>query len=251
MTWFDESRLDDEIALGSADLRLRTLAESGARVRREAGAADGRDRRGGRPCLGRPPACGHRGRARLPAAPRGAGAVVPGAVRGLAVGGPPRLGRQPRPGRGARARRLRHRHGVRRRRGRAARLPGGRRLPRRVERRPARRRTLDHHPADEHGRPARDRGRDAVVPPPDRARSAVRSRCRGRGARRRRHRRLAPARHLDQPREDAGDLARRRGPAGLGRVGAGGPRRPPGRRVDPPYVAGAPRSPATPSTCSP
>jgi hypothetical protein len=38
MTWFDESRLDDEIALGSADLRLRTLAESGARVRREAGA---------------------------------------------------------------------------------------------------------------------------------------------------------------------------------------------------------------------
>jgi hypothetical protein len=41
MTWFDESRLDDEIALGSADLRLRTLAESGARIRREAhGATD-------------------------------------------------------------------------------------------------------------------------------------------------------------------------------------------------------------------
>ncbi len=39
MTWFDESRLDDEIALGSADLRLRTLAESGARIRREAHAA--------------------------------------------------------------------------------------------------------------------------------------------------------------------------------------------------------------------
>ncbi len=39
MTWFDESRLDDEIALGSADLRLRTLAESGARIRREVGAA--------------------------------------------------------------------------------------------------------------------------------------------------------------------------------------------------------------------
>lgn len=38
-TWFDESRLDDEIPLGSADLRLRTLAESGARVRREAGDA--------------------------------------------------------------------------------------------------------------------------------------------------------------------------------------------------------------------
>lgn len=37
MVWFDESRLDDEGALASADLRLRTLAESGARVRREVG----------------------------------------------------------------------------------------------------------------------------------------------------------------------------------------------------------------------
>lgn len=34
-TWFDESRLDDERALASIDLRLRALAESGARVRRE------------------------------------------------------------------------------------------------------------------------------------------------------------------------------------------------------------------------
>lgn len=34
--WFDESRLDDERALASVDLRLRTLAEGGARVRREA-----------------------------------------------------------------------------------------------------------------------------------------------------------------------------------------------------------------------
>jgi hypothetical protein len=34
--WFDESRLDDESALASADARLRELAESGARVRREA-----------------------------------------------------------------------------------------------------------------------------------------------------------------------------------------------------------------------
>lgn len=39
MTWFDESRLDDERALGAADLRLRTLAESGSRVRREAASA--------------------------------------------------------------------------------------------------------------------------------------------------------------------------------------------------------------------
>jgi hypothetical protein len=38
-TWFDESRLDDEAALASADVRLRELAESGARVRREASEA--------------------------------------------------------------------------------------------------------------------------------------------------------------------------------------------------------------------
>lgn len=38
MTWFDESRLDDEQALAIADLRLRGLAESGSRVRRELGA---------------------------------------------------------------------------------------------------------------------------------------------------------------------------------------------------------------------
>ncbi len=34
-TWFDESRLDDEEVWRRADVRLRTLAESGARVRRE------------------------------------------------------------------------------------------------------------------------------------------------------------------------------------------------------------------------
>ena len=39
MTWFDEARLDDESALGSMDLRLRHLAESGSRVRREVGDA--------------------------------------------------------------------------------------------------------------------------------------------------------------------------------------------------------------------
>ena len=38
-TWFDESRLDDESALAAADLRLRHLAESGARVRAQAGEA--------------------------------------------------------------------------------------------------------------------------------------------------------------------------------------------------------------------
>ncbi|CAN5173951.1 MAG: SIS domain-containing protein [Nocardioides sp.] len=35
MTWFDESRLDNEVALSAADLRLRSLAESGSRVRAE------------------------------------------------------------------------------------------------------------------------------------------------------------------------------------------------------------------------
>jgi hypothetical protein len=39
VTWFDESRLDDESALAAFDARLRALAESGARVRREAGDA--------------------------------------------------------------------------------------------------------------------------------------------------------------------------------------------------------------------
>ncbi|MCY7395829.1 MAG: hypothetical protein LH468_06660 [Nocardioides sp.] len=39
MSWFDESRLDDERALATVDVRLRTLAESGARVRREGGDA--------------------------------------------------------------------------------------------------------------------------------------------------------------------------------------------------------------------
>ena len=37
--YFDEARLDDERALGAADPLLRSLAESGARVRREAAEA--------------------------------------------------------------------------------------------------------------------------------------------------------------------------------------------------------------------
>lgn len=39
MLWFDESRLDDERVLSGYDPVLRSLAESGARVRREAGEA--------------------------------------------------------------------------------------------------------------------------------------------------------------------------------------------------------------------
>lgn len=38
-TWFDESRLDDEAVWQRADARLRALAESGARVRREVAGA--------------------------------------------------------------------------------------------------------------------------------------------------------------------------------------------------------------------
>ncbi|MCW2771884.1 MAG: hypothetical protein JWN91_210 [Nocardioides sp.] len=38
-TWFDESRLDDGVALEAADARFRALAESGARVRLAAGDA--------------------------------------------------------------------------------------------------------------------------------------------------------------------------------------------------------------------
>ncbi len=36
MSWFDESRLDDPVVLGSADPVLRQMAEAGARVRRDA-----------------------------------------------------------------------------------------------------------------------------------------------------------------------------------------------------------------------
>ena len=36
---FDDGLLDDEVALGRADVRLRHLAEGGARVRREAAAS--------------------------------------------------------------------------------------------------------------------------------------------------------------------------------------------------------------------
>jgi hypothetical protein len=35
VTWFDESRLDDEATLAAADAVFRPLAEAGARVRRE------------------------------------------------------------------------------------------------------------------------------------------------------------------------------------------------------------------------
>ena len=131
-TWFDESRLDDEAALrGAATPLLRPLAESGARVRREAGDVGRRrsPRRVARRRRPARPAGGGRRRPGLPAAARGARAVVPGAVRGLARRRPARLGGQPRPGRRAGSRRRRHRHRLRGRRGGPPRLPGRRGLP--------------------------------------------------------------------------------------------------------------------------
>ena len=153
VTWFDESRLDDETALAAADLRLRTLAESGARVRREAGeAAAAIDEAVDRAReLARPRAVIAAGpdsrllRAVLepwcpvpfvawpgPALPGWAGSLdlvvvlaPDGSDTGTASGG----------GRGG-----------------PPRLPGGRRLPARLDGGRARRRPLEHDPA--HGRPA-------------------------------------------------------------------------------------------------
>ena len=83
-TWFDEARLDDEAALARADPLLRSLAESGARVRREAAEAAEAIAAAVAPQPRRPAPRRDRGRPGLPAAARGARAVVPGAVRGLA-----------------------------------------------------------------------------------------------------------------------------------------------------------------------
>ena len=91
-TWFDEARLDDAGVLETVDLRLRTLAESGARVRREAHeAAAATAELIARAATG-PSARGDRRRARLAPAARRARAVVPGAVRGLAQPRAPGLG---------------------------------------------------------------------------------------------------------------------------------------------------------------
>ena len=100
---FDDGLLDDETALARADVRLRHLAESGARVRREAAAAA---EPSARPSAGSPTPAARRGRrgARLPAAARRARAGLPGALRRLARSRPARLGRQPRPRRRAGAR---------------------------------------------------------------------------------------------------------------------------------------------------
>ncbi len=127
-TWFDESRLDDDSALTMADSSLRQLAESGARVRREAVEAESALAEA--VAIAREQAPAPRGggrRSGLPAAAGGPGAVVPGALRRLAEPGPAGVGRRSRPRRRARPRRGRRRYGVRRRGGRPSRLPGRRR----------------------------------------------------------------------------------------------------------------------------
>ena len=175
--------------------------------------------------------------------------MVPGAVRGLAGAGPARLGGNPRPGRRARSRRFRHRHGVGGGRGDPPRLPGGGGLPAGVDGRRARRRPLEHHPADRDPRPARDRGRDARLPRPRPARAgggapsrSPRRSTRSRSpARRSRDIAVNPAKMLAIALADANPLV------WGGTVLAA--RRRAGRRVDPPRAADAPRWPATPSTC--
>ena len=106
--------------------------------------------------------------------------------------------------------------------------------PPRVARRRARRRPLEHDPAHHRPRPAGHRRAGAGVPRPRRPRPAGRPRAGRRGPRPRRDVVLAAPRHRGQPRQDAGDRARRRQPRGLGRLGARRPGRPAGRRVDPP-----------------
>ena len=146
-TWFDESRLDDEEVWQRADGRLRSLAESGARVRREAiEAAEALDLAVERAAeLSRP-------RAVIAAGPdsRLLRVVLEPWCPVPFVAWPhpslPGLGRRARPRRRARARRW-PQLGVRRRRGRTPRLPAGRRLPAELDGRRARRRPVEHDPA--------------------------------------------------------------------------------------------------------
>ena len=235
-TWFDESRLDDETVLDQADASLRQLAESGARVRREAVEAESALDRGRRhrPRAGPAPRRGRR-RPRLPAAAGRPRAVVPGALRRLAEPGTARLGRRSRPGRRARPRRRGRRYGVRGRRGRTSRVPGRRR-------RAARGRWWREHAAGRWSSilptTARDQLATAVLVLEylDRVDLGPSGRPRAgrRGPRPGGHVVLPAPRHRGEPRQDAGDRAGRRQPGRVGRLGARRPRGPPGRRVDPP-----------------
>ena len=248
---FDDSRLDDETALATYDQTLRHLAEAGARVRREAGAAAEAIAAAVAGALGeaRPRAVVAAGpdsrllRAVLepwcpvpfvawpgPSLPGWAGGLdlvvvlAPegsdtGAASAVAEAHPPRL---PRRGR----------------------------LPAALAGRRPRRRPRLHRAALLLGRPARRRRRDAGVPRPARPRPGVRPRVGGPGPRRRGDRLLAVPRPRGQPRQDARHRARRLHPAGVGRVRARRPRRPPRGGVTSAAPAVVRRSPATPSTCS-
>ncbi len=171
-TWFDESRLDDEVALGAADLRLRTLAESGARVRRAAGDAA--------EAIAEAVAASHdnaRPRAVIAAGPDSRllravlepwcpvpfvawpAPALPGWAGSLdlvVVLAPDGRDRG---------------HRLRRRGGRSSRMPGRRGLPAELAGRRSRRRSLHIDPAGDQRRPAGHRGRDARLPRPDGTRS--------------------------------------------------------------------------------
>ena len=248
--WFDESRLDDDAALAHADPALRTLAESGARVRREAVEAEAAlaqavaiAREQGRP------------RAVVAAGPDSRllrAALEPWCpVPFVAWPNPglPGWAGGARPGRRPRSRRRRRRHGVRGRRGGPARLPGGGRLPAALAGRRARGGALEHDPADHRARPAGHCRLGAGVPRPRRPRPAGRPRAGRRGARRGRDRR---ARRTATSPSTRPRSWRSRWPTPTRWCGAGRcwPRGPPAgspsRSAGP---AAARRSPATPSTC--
>ena len=249
-TWFDEARLDDAGVLETVDLRLRTLAESGARVRREAHEAAtataeliarGRDEARPRAVIAAGPD------SRLLRAVLEPWCPVPFVA--WPNPGLPGWAGSPRPRRDARARGQRPRVGVRRRRGRTPWLPGRRRLPRALARRRARRRTSRDGAADGDRRPAGHGRGDARLPRPRAPRPARRRRVGGRVPRRGRHRLLAAPRPRRQPGQDARDRDGRHQPAGVGRLGPRRPRRPAAGRVACGARADAPPSPATPSTC--
>ena len=232
-TWFDESRLDDETALGAADLRLRTLAESGSRVRREAGdAAAVIDRAVAESEQARPRAVIAAGpdsrllRAVLepwcpvpfvawpgPALPGWSGSldlVVVLAPDGRDIGTASAVAEAVR--RGCQV---------------VVACPAGS--------------MVAEHAAGRYStiiptvtaRPARHRRRRPRLPAPRRPRPERRARAGRPGPRRRGRVLLAAPRPLDQPGQDAGHRPGRRQPARLGRLGARGPRRPPGGGVDP------------------
>ena len=248
---FDDSRLDDEAALAAADARCAPSPRRGrgcAARRDEAAEAIDAAVAGGRRLAA---ARRRRRRTRLPAAARGARALVPGAVRGLARARRCRAGPAPStwsscsPPRAATP---------------APPPPSPRRCAAAAGSWwPARRaRSSQQHAV----------GRDSTVLPcasgdqlatavvmlqlldrldlgPDTRRGVGRA-----GARRRGDRLLAAPRPRREPRQDAGDRAGRRDARSSGAGRCSPPAPPAGSRSRCAGPAAAPRWPATPSTCS-